>query len=123
MGSNFSQESSTRVARCITSLASVAERFDSESSMPKDSSSHTTKSDVEDVKRVVKVIQQSKILDTIEGRQHSSYPKISCDPLASLDRKKMDIWILKKILQRQKFTTTHEGNQSDSDASDDEDNS
>ena len=123
MGSNFSQESSTRVARCITSLASVAERFDSESSMPKDSSSHTTKSDVEDVKRVVKVIQQSKILDTIEGRQHSSYPKISCDPLASLDRKKMDIWIKKKILQRQKFTAMHEGNQSDSDASDDEDNS
>ena len=77
MGSNFSQESSIRVARCITSLTSVAERFDSESSMPKDSSSHTTKSDVEDVKQVVKVIQQSKILDTIEGRQHSSYPKIS----------------------------------------------
>ena len=38
MGSNFTQESSTRVARCVTSLDTLSELFDEQCAVPKESS-------------------------------------------------------------------------------------
>ena len=119
MGSNFSQESSTRVARCITTLGTIAATFDKQSSLPYESSSHTSRSDSDDLKMVVKVVQQCKILEVIKDRCHTNYSKISCDPLRSLDRVRMRAWMKKKMIERMKFTRMQEGDQSDSDASDD----
>ena len=51
--------------------------------------SHATKSDNEDVLKVCQVVMKNNIVvKQEENRKHSSHPKISCDPLSSLDKKK-----------------------------------
>ena len=60
MGTNLSQESTTTVARSIITLGGIAARFDSQSSLPYESSSHTSRSDSNDLKRVVKVVSSVK---------------------------------------------------------------
>ena len=71
----------------------------------------------------MKVVQQCKIVEIIDDCAHSSYSKISCDPLKSLDRLKMRAWMKKKMLERMKFPKMQHGDQSDSDASDDQSDS
>ena len=108
MGSNFTQKSSTRVARCITSLHNIAEKFDNECSVPKESTGHTTKSDIRDVHKVCKVVMTNAILKEIPGRCHSSHQNISADPLVNLNRDKINKWMKEKFEQRQKYLILHD---------------
>ena len=80
MGSNFTQVSSTRVARCITSLNTISHKFDSQCSVPIESSCHTTRTDSEDVHKVAGVVLENDILtEHCERRGHSNFPTISTD--------------------------------------------
>ena len=106
MGTNFSQESTTTIARSIITLGGIAARFDSQSSLPYESSSHTSRSDSNDLKRVVKVVQQCKILKVIKDRSHTNYSKISCDSLRSLDRVGMCAWMKKKTIENEVYKNT-----------------
>ena len=110
MGSNFTQSSSTRVARCITSLNIISQKFDDQCSVPKESSRHTTKGDGDDVHKVAAVVLENDILTEYSERKgHSNFPKISIDPLAFLDRGKLEQWIKKKFEQRLKDRAMSDG--------------
>ena len=124
MGSNFTQESSTRVARCVTSLDTLTELFDEQCAVPKESSSHTTKSDNEDVLKVCQEVMKNNIVEKQEeNRKHSSHPKISCDPLGSLDRNKMEKWMKEQFEQRRKYRIMSDGFESETDSQSDSDES
>ena len=53
MGSNFTEQSIQRSARSVSALHDLAETFDPESHTPVTTTAHSTKSDDNDVRRVV----------------------------------------------------------------------
>ena len=103
VGANFTEVASTRAARAVTSLVHMAERFDSESGIHPEATAHTTMSDERDVMSVVKVLQQREVLKIHPGRSHSKFPKMSTNPLQSLNREKLHLWIRDKVKDYGKF--------------------
>ncbi len=120
MGANFTPESSTRAARSVTTLEKLSKKFDDETGIHPELSAHSRKSDENDVKRVVEVLQQVKPHTIQEGRCYRKFPQMSGNPLKALDREKLHLWIKEKIKQHEKYRHLIEGNTSDHEASDDE---
>lgn len=118
MGSNFTQSASTRAARSVSTLTSLAEKFDRETGIHPESRAHTRRSERDDVKSIVHVVQQNKIMTAISHREHTNFKSISGDPLKSLDRLKLNNWITKVSQYSKLLPTTecHESEQSDSDS-------
>ena len=110
MGANFTEAASTRAARAVTSLALMAEKFDSESGIHPEATAHTTKSNETDVMTVVKVLQQRDVLTVHGGRSHHKFPNMSTNPL----------WIKDKVKDHTKFSVVHGESLSDSDQSDED---
>ena len=72
--------------------------------------------------QVVSVLLKNNILQEKSGRTHSLFKKLNINPLATLDRKKMNEWIEKKRKETMKLMCAlGEGNLSDSEATDDDD--
>ena len=67
MGAKFTEEASTRAARSVSSLAKIAKIFDSETDIHPEASAHSRKSDEQDVKTVVNMLQQSDVLSIHPG--------------------------------------------------------
>ena len=121
MGSNFTEQSSSTVARALSSLAVVAETFNKETGIRPDSTGHSTRSDVDDVERVFSVVHKNTILKVQAGRCHSRFNHMSVDPLKPLDWEKMREWMKRKVKEKTKFSRLRGvGNTSDADVSDDE---
>ena len=51
MGANFTKEATTRVARSVTFISHVADRFETETNIRPDATAHTTKKDEEDMQK------------------------------------------------------------------------
>lgn len=115
MGSNFSEQSSTRVARSLTTLNNIAIRFDSECCIHPESTSHTGRSNTEDIKLVVNTVLRRNLLGVVVGRKHTSFPNMSLNPLQTLNWESMDSWIKNRVKQQLKCIATME-----EDAPDDE---
>ena len=56
MGSNITEESLQRAARSVSTLQAICKKFDHESSVPIGTQAHSTKSDVQDVAKVIAVV-------------------------------------------------------------------
>ncbi len=81
MGANFTEVASTRVARAVTTIEQVVELFDSETGIHPQTSTHSThsrKSDDEDVKKVVKALLEQNIL-TVQStpRSHAAFSNMT----------------------------------------------
>ena len=106
MGANFTEEASTRAARSVSSLERIAKIFDNETDIHKEASAHSRKSDEKDVKSVVKILQQSKVLSIYSGRCHVNFPTCPSNPLSKLNWDKLYVWIKEKAYNYSKFTFT-----------------
>lgn len=84
MGANLKEEALTRAARSVTALASMRETFDKESGVPVSTTAHSTRSNEDDIRRVVSLLQSEKVLVVKAGRKHSRFPRISANPLHHL---------------------------------------
>ena len=120
MGANFTPESSTRAARAVTTLEELSKKFDCETGIHPELTAHSRKSDENDVKHVVNVLQHVKPHMIQEGRCYTKFPEISGNPLKALDRDKFHLWIKEKIKKQKKHKIITEGNTTDQEASDDE---
>ncbi len=123
MGANFTEKATTRVARSITFLEKLSEEFDAQSGVPPPTSAHTTKDDKKDVHHIAAIVMKNKLLDTVIGRCHTNFPKMSSNPLNRLDWKKMKEWINKKVIAQKKYQPLSEGDISEEDAMSDSDSS
>ena len=118
MGANFTEEASTIAARAVTSLATISVAFDKNSGIHPEASAHSTRSDMDEVTRVVSIIKRNNVLCIKPGRYHSNFPKIS---LNSISWPKLNKWIKEKVKERTKFRSVMgEGNISDEEPSDSE---
>lgn len=119
MGANFTEQSSTRAARCVTTLSSIAETFDQQTGIHPEATSHTTASNQDDVLSVAGVIRSCDIFKVISGRNHSNFPYFAASPLNSLNRTDLESWIKQKIVEHNKLVLVGEENE-DSDMSEDD---
>ena len=103
IGANFTEAASTRAARAVTTLAHMAGRFDSQTGIHPKATAHTTKSDEADVLSVVKVLQQREVLKIHPGRSHHKFPKMSTNPLRTLNSEKLHLWIKDNVQHHSKY--------------------
>ena len=97
MGTNLTEASLQRAARCVSTLQTICEAYDLQSGVPHGTSAHSTRPDTVDVIKVVKTVLENKILKPIPGRKHDTFPELHLDPLHKWDMEKTKIWIdLKK---------------------------
>ena len=108
-----------RLARSVTILCNIRDKFDCESNIPVPTTSHSTKSDQENVVKVASVLLKNKTLSIITGRKLSHFKSFSVNPLTNLKWTNMKTWILRKQKQTVSLKCAlGEGNLSDSDATD-----
>ena len=112
-----------RVARSVTMMEAICKRFDSESGVILGTHKHSTKSDVEDVEKVVQVVMDDNLLTSKRGRKHRKFNAMRThgNPLWNLNWEKMKEWVENKKKQFCKFNTAGEESDSEDDT-DDEDN-
>lgn len=103
MGSNLTEASLQRAVRCVTPLNIISSNFDKESDVPVITSAHSTRSDLIDIKKVVAVVLQRKLLSQVANREHHSFPGMHLNPLHKWDREKTKTWVKEKIRQYEKF--------------------
>jgi hypothetical protein len=115
MGSNLTESSLQRAARSVTTLDKICETFDNESGVPCRTTAHATRSDVDDVKKVVKLVLQNKLLVQMENREHRSFKGMKLNPLHEWDITKTKQWIQKKIKEYQKYQAKFRSDVSESD--------
>ena len=116
MGSNLTEKSLQRAVRCVSPLYAICKRFDAETNVPTITSAHSTKSDLQDIGKVVSLVLQRSLVMQMGSRNHQSFPSLKLDPLAKWDRKKTETWIKEKINEygkhkgkfREREVTVHE---------------
>ena len=104
MGSNLTETALQRAARSITTLNQICGTFDAESGVPFRTTAHSTRSDRDDVKKVVSIVLKDKLLvDTKEPRQHKAFQGIKLNPLHAWDVKQTEGWVKQKLCEYQKY--------------------
>lgn len=107
MGSNLTEQSLQRAVRCVSPLNTLCKSFDAATAIPTTTTAHSTKSDELDIKKVVAVVMQQKLLEQqATSRSHNCFPKISSNPLEKLDSKKLKSWIKEKKTEYSKYNGT-----------------
>ena len=74
-------------------MSSVSAQFDCQCKITPEASAHSTRDDVDDVKRVIDVVKREKLWLVHKGRKHRKFPTMSSDPLHNLDIKKLKDWM------------------------------
>ena len=103
MGPNLTDTALQRAARSVTALDAIAEAFDAQSGVPHRSSAHTTKSDTQDVKKVMAIVMKNKLLTSIGSKDHRTFSTLALNPLAKWDVKKTVEWIAAKKKEYLKY--------------------
>lgn len=123
MGSNVTECALQRAARSVTALYRISKRFDERTNVPFETSAHSTRSDAHDLNKVVATVLSKNLLSILPKRKHSLFKSMHLNPLHNWKIEEMKTWIekKKKVFAVQKGAGRGEGNESDSDATDDED--
>ena len=90
MGGNLTEEALRRAARSVSTLELLCNKVDRSSGVPVATHSHSTRSDMQDVCKVVCAVLEKKLLCITDGRKHSSFPRITTNPLRNWDVAKME---------------------------------
>ena len=73
MGSNLTEKSLQRAARSVSTLHSICQVFDVQSGVPHGTVAHSTRSDTQDIVKVVNTVIQNQLLVPVPGRKHSVF--------------------------------------------------
>ena len=119
MGANMTHKALTRAARSVSSLQSFCRQYDKCLGVPFLTHTHSTRSDVADVAKVMCAVQDRKLLQIMPGRKHCAFPNLPTNPLKNWDIKKTQQWIEQKKQDFLKYRgTIGEHNTSTADESD-----
>ena len=120
MGPNLTEVAMQRAARSVSTLHTLCKKFDMTTALPHHSTAHSTRSDIEDIKKVTDVVLECNLLKPTAGRCHPKFRDLDLNPLKKWNKHKMTTWIKAKQQHYLKFKGSYrgEGNQSDSEASD-----
>ena len=96
MGPNLTEVALQRAARSVSTIHTVCENFEKQSGVPFVSSAHSTRSNVEDIAKVVSVVLKKELLTIVPGRKHGSFRQMRLNPLHCWKMKHTKEWIEKK---------------------------
>lgn len=96
MGSNLTEVALHRAARSVTALHAISESFDSQSGVPHHTSAHSTKPDIDDVKKVMATVDKYKLLTPVGNREHQCFPNFKFNPLSKWNLEKTKSWTAAK---------------------------
>lgn len=99
MGANLTEKALHRAAQSVTTLESICKRFDQQSGVPVGTHAHSTRSDKQDVSKVINTVLSRELLEIIPGRAHTSFKRMRLNPLWNWDIGKTREWIEKKKKQ------------------------
>lgn len=102
MGSNLTESALQRAARSVTTLHEICLTFDAQSNVPC-RTRHNTRSDRDDVKKVVSTVLTNKLLVEMGQREHKSFKDIKLNPLHKWNVEKTEVWIKAKIKEYEKY--------------------
>ena len=120
---NLTEASLQRAARSVSTLHCICTAFDKQTGVPHGTVAHSTRSDTQDVLKVVSTVLSNRLLIPTPGRKHSAFPKLHLDPLHKWDVPKTIGWIEKKKKEYYKYRRCMYNEESDnSDAEEEEDN-
>lgn len=103
MGSNLTESALQRAARSVTTLHHICKTFDTQSGVPCRTTAHSTRSDNDDVKKVVKAVLKNKLLAEIGNREHRCFKGFKLNPLHKWDVKKTTKWMKDKVKEYKKY--------------------
>lgn len=103
MGSNLTESALQRSARSITTLKRICERFDDQSGVPRRTTAHSTRSDSDDVTKVVDIVLKNQLLEEMGNREHRAFKEFHLNPLHKWDVKKTEGWIGSKVKEYRKY--------------------
>ena len=91
----------------------VTNRLDQQCGIHVESSAHSTRSDVNDVKKVVSTVLREKLWDIKKGRKFYKFKTMSSNPLKRLNKDKLISWMTNKIREYKMYRQIQEGDASD----------
>ena len=103
MGANITETAVRRACQSVSMTSDIVNKFDEQSGVPKSSNVHSTKSDDEDVMKIVTVLRENAVFSIRPGRAHSTYPGMTVNPLFNLGNKRVLEWIIEKQLEQLRF--------------------
>lgn len=109
MGSNLTEASLQRAARSVTTLQEICAVFDAQSGVPYTTSAHSTKPDMEDVKKVVSIVLKEKLLEEMSAREHKAFPGMPLNPLHKWNLAKTKSWVKGKKTEYFKYSGKFRG--------------
>ena len=119
MGANMTHEALTRAAHSVSTLQSFCRQYDKCSGVPFLTHTHSIRSDVADVAKVMCTVQDRKLRQIMPGTKHCAFPNLPTNTLKNWDIKKTQQWIEQKKQDFLKYRgTLGEHNTSTADESD-----
>ena len=96
MGANLTEKALHRAAQSVSILESICKRFDQQSGVPVGTHAHSSRSDKQDITKVMNTVLHRELLEIIPGRAHSTFKRMRLNPLWNWDVSKTSEWIEKK---------------------------
>ncbi|KAL5515765.1 hypothetical protein EMCRGX_G000981 [Ephydatia muelleri] len=105
LGANKTPQAIVRAGKALGVLKNIITVFDKLTGGWA-TSNHTTRSEAEDLMKVVTELSQNRVFSPQSGRKHRTFPSIECNKLiASINKKKLHLWMTKKVSQILKLCT------------------
>ena len=95
MGANKTSKAITRASQAVGGVRQIVENFDQNVSLAKKSSTHTHRSDENDMNIVLADLSKLKPFTYSRGRKYKSFPNITQDNLQSLKEADFKLWLSK----------------------------
>ena len=97
LGVNKSEKAIIRVGKSIGTLEGTLKTFDKEHVVPAQSGAHSERSNEKDLKKILKLLQQVRPFQTIEGRKYKSFTNLRPNMIRSLDEQAVKDWMIKRF--------------------------
>ena len=93
MGAQKTEKAINRATRAASGLQYIIDNFDQTTKIPSQSTAHTYKNAVSDIKDMINVINNHKVFQNVPGRAHVSFPSLPRSVLDTLDIVKLEQWM------------------------------
>lgn len=97
LGSNVTPQPINRIGTSINNVSNILGHFDKVNGVPTQSYSHTRKSRITDINKIIEQLRSSQIFRVIPGRDHKTFPNYKSNMLLSIDKAELIEWMDEKL--------------------------
>ena len=105
MGTKLTDAAIWQPRQSVSMIGDIIENFDQCTGLPYIGSVHSTRSNDEDVMKIVNVVRGNDLLTVRPGRAHSQFPVMTPNSLSRLNNKDTLHWIVSKQMDKIDWTS------------------